>query len=60
MDSLNATPKEKHAAIIFMTLTTKAREIFNMDIEAVTAKTGVKNLLEEIGKMYLKEKSSQV
>lgn len=31
-----------------------------MDIEAGTVKTVVKNLLEEIGKMYLRDAKSQV
>ena len=39
-----------------MTLTVEVREvILNMEKEAVTAKAGVKNLLDELDKMYLKD-----
>lgn len=39
-----------------MTLTVEVREvILNMEKEVVTAKAGVKNLLDELDKMYLKD-----
>ena len=43
-----------------MTLTGEAREaILNMDIEKLTEKSGVNNLMVELDKMYLKDESSQ-
>ena len=42
-----------------MTLTGEAREaILNMDIEKLTEKTDANNLMAELDKMYLKDKSS--
>ena len=43
-----------------MTLTGEAREaILNMDIEKLTEKSGVNNLMVDLDKMYLKDESSQ-
>ena len=43
-----------------MTLAGEAREaILNMDIEKLTEKTGVNNLMVVLDKMYLKHGSSQ-
>ena len=53
-------PEEKRAPAIFMTLTIEAREaILNMDVEKLTEKTGVNDLMAELDKMYLKDESSQ-
>ena len=50
-----SVPEEKRAPAIFMTLTGQAREaILNMDIEKLTEKTGVNNLMAELDKMYLR------
>ena len=55
-----SVPEEKHAPAIFMTLTGEGREaILNMDIEKLTEKTGVNNLMAELDKMYLNDESSQ-
>ena len=44
-----------------MTLTGEAREaILKMDIEKLTEKSGVNNLMAELDKIYLKDESSQV
>ena len=53
-----SVPEEKHAPAIFMTLTGEAREvILNMDIEKLTEKTGLNNLMVELDKLYLKDES---
>ena len=55
-----SVPEEKRAPAIFMTLTGEAREaILNMDIEKLTEKAGVNNLMAELDKMYLKDESLQ-
>ena len=55
-----SVPEEKRAPVIFITLTGEARQaILNMDIEKLTEKTGVNNLMGELDKMYLKDESSQ-
>lgn len=47
------------APAIFMPLSGEAREaVSNMDIDALTAKTGIKNLLVELDKTYLNNESS--
>ena len=44
-------PEEKRAPAIFMTLTGEAKEaILNMDIEKLTEKTGVNNLMGQLDK----------
>ena len=59
-EAFTSVPEEKHAPAIFMTLTGEAREvILNMDIEKLTEKTGVNNLMAELDKIYLKDESSQ-
>ena len=49
-----SVPEEKRAPAIFMTLTEARETILNMDIEKLTEKTGVNNLMVELDKMYLK------
>ena len=57
---ITPAPEEKHAPVIFITLTGEARKaILNMDIEKLTEKIGVNNLMLELDKMYLKDESSQ-
>ena len=47
-----SVPEEKRAPAIFMTLTGEAREaILNMDIEKLTEKAGVNNLMAELDKI---------
>ena len=59
MGGIYVCPKRKNAPVIFMTLTGEAREaILNMDIEKLTEKTDANNLMAELDKMYLKDKSS--
>ena len=59
-EAFTSVPEEKHAPAIFMTLTGETREvILNMDIEKLTEKTGVNNLMVELDKIYLKDESSQ-
>ena len=59
-EAFTSVPEEKRAPAIFMTLTGEAREaILNMDIEKLTEKAGVNNLMVELDKMYLKDLSSQ-
>ena len=60
-EAFTSIPEEKHAPAIFMTLTRETREaILDIDIEKLTEKTGVSNLMGEHDKMYLKEKSSHM
>ena len=59
-EAFTSLPDEKKAPAIFMTLIGEAREaVLNMDIEKLTDKLGVKYLIEELDKMYLKDESSQ-
>ena len=59
-EAFMSVPEEKHAPAIFMTLTGEARgAILNMDIEKLTEKTGVNNLMAVLNKMYLKDEISQ-
>ena len=59
-EAFTSLPEEKRAPAIFMTLSGEAKEaVLNMNIEALTDKTGIKNLIEELDKMYLKDESSQ-
>ena len=59
-EAFMSVPEEKRAPAIFMTLTGEAREaILNMDIEKLTEKTGVNNLMAVLNKMYLKDEISQ-
>ena len=59
-EAFTSVPKEIRALAIFMTLTGEAREaILNMDIEKLTEKMGVNNLMAGLDKMYLKDESSQ-
>ena len=59
-EAFTSLPEEKRAPAILMTLSGEAKEaVLNMNIEALTDKTGVKNLIEELDKMYLKDESSQ-
>ena len=59
MGGIYVCPKRKNTPAIFMTLTGEAREaILNMDIEKLTEKTDANNLMAELDKMYLKDKSS--
>ena len=59
-EAFTSVPEEKCAPAIFMTLTGEAREvILNMDIEKLTEKAGVNNLMAELDKMYLKDESLQ-
>ena len=47
-EALTLVPEEKRAPTIFKILTGEAREaILNMEIEALTAKTSVKKLIDE-------------
>ena len=44
-EAFTSVPEKKHAPVIFMKLMREAREtILNMEIEALTAKTTVKNM----------------
>ena len=48
---------EKQGPAVFLTLEGKAREaILNMDIEKIKGKNGVKNIVTELNKLYLKDK----
>ena len=59
-EAFTSLPEEKRAPAIFMTLRGEAKEaILNMDIALLTAANGVKNLTDELDKMYLKDESSQ-
>ena len=59
-EAFTSVPEEKSAPAIFMTLTGEARKaILNVDIEKLTEKAGVNNLMVELDKMYLKDESSQ-
>ena len=58
-EAFTSLPEEKRAPAIFMTLTGEAKEaILNMDIALLTSENGVKNLTNELDKMYLKLKFS--
>ena len=51
MGGIYVCPEEKRAPAIFMTLTGEAKEaILNMDIEKLTEKTGVNNLMGQLDK----------
>lgn len=53
-------PEEKRAPVIFMNLTREAKEaVSNMQINELTDKNGVKNLIVVLDQMYLKDKSAQ-
>ena len=59
-EAFTSLPDEKKAPAIFMTLTGEAREVvLNMDLEKLTDKSGVKNLIEILDNIYLKDESSQ-
>ena len=56
-ETFTSLPNEKMTPEIFMTLSGETREaVLSMDNDALTARTGVKNLLIELDKMYLKMK----
>ena len=49
MGGIYVCPEEKRAPAIFMTLTGEAKEaILNMEIEKLTEKTGVNNLMDKM------------
>ena len=53
-------PEEKRAPAIFMNLTREAKEaVSNMQINELTDKNGVENLIAVLDQMYLKDKSAQ-
>ena len=57
-ETFTSLPNEKMTPEIFMTLSGETREaVLSMDNDALTARTGVKNLLIELDKMYLKMKA---
>lgn len=59
-EAFTSIPEEKRAPAIFMTLAGEAKEaVLNMDLEKLTAKDGVVNLIDTLDRMYLKDESSQ-
>ena len=59
-EAFTTIPEEKRAPAIFMTLAGEAKEaVLNMDLEKLTAKDGVVNLINTLDRMYLKDESSQ-
>ena len=59
-EAFTSIPEEKRAPSIFMTLAGEAKEaVLNMDLEKLTAKDGVVNLIDTLDRMYLKDESSQ-
>ena len=59
-EAFTSIPEEKRAPAIFMTLSGEAKEaVLNMDLEKLTAKDGVVNLIDVLDRMYLKDESSQ-
>ena len=57
-ETFTSLPNEKMTPEIFMTLSGETREaVLSMDNDVLTARTGVKNLLIELDKMYLKIKA---
>ena len=53
-EAFTSLPEEKRDSAIFMTLTEAREAIINMGIAKLTEKTGVDNLMVELGKMYLR------
>ena len=61
METFTSLPNEKMTPGIFMALSGETREaVLNMDNDALTARTGVKNVLIELDKMYLKMKALEL
>ena len=59
-EAFTSIPEEKRAPAIFMALAGEAKEaVLNMDLEKLTAKDGVVNLIDTLDRMYLKDESSQ-
>ena len=55
-EAFTSVPEEKCSPAIFMKLIGEVREAtLNMEIEKLTEKTGVNNLMVELDKMYLKD-----
>ena len=53
-EAFTSLPEEKRDPAIFMTLTEAREAIIKMGIAKLTEKTGVDNLMVELGKMYLR------